>query len=84
MRLQEFLMDGKGKYSAIRLSFLCWMLGVLVMWGWVSFQQKSLQPIPESVITLIGIAVGGKVVQRIGEKENTTTPTETNKQILNG
>ena len=56
-----------GKLSASRLLLLTWGLGVLLVWAVGSFGTGELLPIPESVVTVLGILVGGKTVQRFGE-----------------
>ncbi len=69
MRLQEFLEDKKAKaFSATRLGFLLWVVGALVVWIYASWRAVALQPVPESVVTILGLLAGGKVVQRYGER----------------
>jgi hypothetical protein len=64
-----FIMDkGTDEYSATRLAFLVWVLGVFLVWVLASVRTSSLQAIPESVLTLVGILAGGKAVQRFGER----------------
>lgn len=68
MRLQEFFEDKKAKtFSATRLGFLLWVIGVLVVWVYASWQVAALQSVPESVVTILGLLATGKVVQRYGE-----------------
>lgn len=67
MKILEFLQDDNGGFSATRLAFLLWVLGLLTIWLIASAKAGSLQAIPESVITLLGILMGGKVVQKFGE-----------------
>ncbi|MEN8183703.1 MAG: hypothetical protein ABFS46_14335 [Myxococcota bacterium] len=56
-----------GKLSASRLLLLTWGIGVLLVWTVGSSTAGELLPIPESVVTVLGILVGGKTVQRFGE-----------------
>ena len=66
---RQFLQDkGKTELSATRLVLFIWATGVLVVWGVVSIVAKSIQTIPESVITVLGLALGAKAVQRFGER----------------
>lgn len=67
-KLQEFLQEDNGAFSSSRLAFLLWVIGVLLVWMMVSFKSGSLQEIPETVATIIGILMTGKVVQKFGEK----------------
>jgi hypothetical protein len=69
MELNAFFLDkGKSEPSATRLAFLLWAIGVLIVWACVSLATKSLLALPESVVTILGILMGGKAVQRFGEK----------------
>jgi len=56
--------------SASRLLLLLWGVGVLIVWAITSLTTtpRVLAAIPESVVTVLGIVVGGKTVQRFGEK----------------
>ena len=65
--MASFLQEDDGKWSAARLALLLWVVGVLLIWAIVSLRMKQLQPIPESVVTVIGILTTGKVVQKFGE-----------------
>lgn len=68
MKILEFLQEDNGGFSAGRLAFLLWIAGVLVVWLITSIKSSSLQAIPDSVATVIGILMTGKVVQKFGEK----------------
>jgi predicted membrane protein len=69
VKWRQFFQDkANEEFSATRLVLFIWATGVLVVWGIVSFNAKSLQAIPESVITILGLALGAKAVQRFGER----------------
>lgn len=70
MDVVEFLQDkGQGnKLSATRLAMLLWALSVLVVWIVISVRTNVPASIPESVVTILGIVLGGKAIQRFGEK----------------
>ena len=69
IKWRQFLEDkGNQNLSATRLVLFIWATGVLVVWAVVSIVAKSIQAIPESVITVLGLALGGKAVQRFGER----------------
>ena len=68
MKLSTFLEDNNGGFSAMRLALLLWVVGLLVVWLIGSIKGGgTLQEIPGSVLTLVGILTGGKAVQRFGE-----------------
>lgn len=67
-RLLEFLEEPQGGLSSCRLTLMLWTLGVLTCWVVVSIQKQALQPLDESVTTLTGILISGKVVQRFAER----------------
>jgi hypothetical protein len=69
MKFLQFLEDTSGGFSAMRLAMLAWIAGLLVIWCFISYKEAKLQPIPESLTTIIGILVSGKVVQRFGENQ---------------
>jgi hypothetical protein len=56
------------KPSAMRAALLFWVLGVLGVWIFASIDGKALQAVPDSVITILGLVVGGKAAQRFAEK----------------
>lgn len=64
MKIQKFLQDGNGEFSATRLGFLLWVVGVLMVWIYMAASRPDYNlHIDTSVITLIGILMTGKVVQ---------------------
>jgi hypothetical protein len=72
-KLTEFFKESNGNFSATRLAFLIWAFGVLIVWGVPSVRHGKLEPIPESVVVVIGMLMTGKVVQKINEPSNTST-----------
>lgn len=69
MDLSEFVKEKvTNKLSASRLLLLLWGIGVLIIWAITSLKTGVLATIPDSVVTVLGIVVGGKTVQRFGEK----------------
>ena len=69
MALEQFLQDKKtNTLSAMRLALFWWVFGVSLIWGYVSIRTLELQPIPESVVAILGLLLGGKVVQRFAEQ----------------
>lgn len=67
MNLLQFFKDGDGQYSAMRLGFLLWVLGLLGIWGYVCVSKQAIVAIDPTVLTLLGILTGGKVVQSATE-----------------
>jgi hypothetical protein len=66
-KVVQFLQEKNGDFSSTRLAFLLWIIGTLIAWVWVSVTQGTLQPIDETVVTIIGILMTGKVVQKFPE-----------------
>jgi hypothetical protein len=66
-RLHEFFEDHSGGLSSARLLMILWGVGILGVWMAASIRAGVLVPIDGSVITMFGVAVGGKVAQRFGE-----------------
>ena len=75
-KLGEFFQDGNGTLSATRLGFLLWVIGVLVIWIVDSLNSTpmALQKIDQSVLTLIGILMGGKAVQSFSPNDGKAPP----------
>lgn len=69
-KMLEFLQENNGGFSATRLGFLLWVIGVLVVWIMNSLKSGTLAPIDSSVTAVIGILMTGKVVQKFGEKDD--------------
>lgn len=65
-----FLQDDNGNLSSMRLAFLLWVVGVLVIWGVASLKAGELKMIPDSVTTIVGVLMGGKVMQKFGEQSS--------------
>ena len=64
MQCQQFLQDGNGRFSATRLAFLLWTVGVLAVWIYLSINHPNTDiRIDSSVTVLIGVLMTGKVVQ---------------------
>lgn len=70
MKILEFVSESNGKLSSGRLIVVTWSLGVFAVWGYASYVLGSLATIPESVIVMFGTAIGGKVVQKFGERKD--------------
>jgi hypothetical protein len=62
-----FIREGNGKLSSSRLLVLLWGGGVFLIWAIASLQGETLQAIPDSVITIVGVLISAKTVQRFGE-----------------
>jgi len=65
--LRGLLSDAGGNPSSIRLAMLAGVVVVLAAWATVSLQTHTLQPIPESVVTLVTILTGAKLGQKFIE-----------------
>ena len=83
-KFAEFFQENNGTLSATRLAFLIWAFGVLVVWGIPSIRHEKLEPIPESVVVVIGMLMTGKVVQKFSESSTSTSEVQTSQPISNG
>lgn len=66
--MSSLLEDNAGGLSSIRAAMLAWLVAVGATWVFVAIATRSLPDIPGGVLTFTGMLVGGKVVQRFGEK----------------
>jgi putative effector of murein hydrolase LrgA (UPF0299 family) len=74
VKLSQFLKEENGQYSATRLAFILWAIGVLIIFMYQGFRTTNLADlkIDGSIITILGILTTGKVSQKFFEsKENT-------------
>lgn len=60
------LYDDKGNPSSTRLALIVWVFGVLLIWGIKTLKDPAfpLLEIPESIMYIFGILMGGKVGQK--------------------
>jgi hypothetical protein len=63
----SFIREENGKLSSSRLLLMIWGGGVFLIWAISSLKSATLQTIPDSVITVVGLCLGAKTVQRFGE-----------------
>ncbi|MFA5152775.1 MAG: hypothetical protein WC554_09465 [Clostridia bacterium] len=89
-KMSEMLGGADGYWSAMRWISVTTANLILLVWMIISIDKWELQPIPESVVTIFGIAVAGKWAQKINEsKENiagvngTEIPPTDKPQLLN-
>lgn len=66
--LQSLLEDNAGGYSSIRVFMLLWFLCLAPIWIYVCYKTQTIADIPTGVLGFTAMIVGGKVVQRFGEK----------------
>ena len=62
------LQDNGGGISSQRVLLLVWCAVLIVVWCVVAIKTKTIPDIPAGVLTLSGIIIGGKVLQRFGEQ----------------
>lgn len=65
--LKSLLEDNSGGLSSCRVVMLVWTMALFGTWVTVAYKTKSLPDVPTGVLTLTGMILGGKVVQRFGE-----------------
>ncbi len=77
-KMSEMLGGADGYWSAMRWISVTTANLILLVWMIISIDKWELQSIPESVVTIFGIAVAGKWAQKINEsKENIAGVNET-------
>ena len=70
-KLSEMFSGADGFWSAMRWITVTTCNTIILVWAAVSIYNWDMQAIPESVVTVFGIAIAGKYVQSINEtKEN--------------
>lgn len=82
MKFSQFFQDDTGALSAMRLMFIVWGLGVFVTWTVLSIIAKQMQPIPSGVIEILGMCIGGKVIQAFSENSTTITSNQPVTQVV--
>jgi hypothetical protein len=86
MNISEFLQEDNGKRSVTRLVLLLWAIGMLAVWVVGSFHHiyfglgEGLLELPASTITLLGLLIAGKVVQK-HEEQPAVTVSDTPKTV---
>ena len=68
----SLVQEKQGKVSTSRVLLLLWGVGLFLVWAFVSIINRNIAEIPESVVTVIGILSGSKVLQRFGENTDKT------------
>lgn len=81
LKILQFFQEDNGVLSAIRLAFISWTFGLLIVWMNSSIQHKRVDEVPASVVALITVFMTGKVSQKIVEQNipisNEVTLTQT-------
>ena len=67
--LRNVLSEAGGAPSSVRLVMFGWNLAVLVVWLTLCIYYHGMVKIDESVLGVLAIANGGKIVQRFGEPD---------------
>lgn len=66
--LKSMFEDNSGGISTMRVIAFLWMLILTSTWAFVAYKTQSIPDIPEGVLAVTGTLIGGKVIQRFGEK----------------
>lgn len=76
--LKNLIADGTGAPSSMRIAFLLIISAVLAVWVTLCIRSGSFIPLPNSILTLLGVAMAGKVGQSLTEaiptKDAPSTP----------
>lgn len=70
----DMLSDNSGGISVLRVVTLLWMSLVFVVWTYVAFHNGTVPDLPSGVVSICGLTLGAKVIQRFGEKDNEQPP----------
>lgn len=62
--LGEFFQEGAGGFSMTRLTTFALVVIPILIWTAVSLYHWSLQELPASVVTSMGIGTAGKLLQK--------------------
>lgn len=68
--LAQFFKDSSGDFSAMRLVFISWSLGVLVLFIHLCLVGQGFVEVPNQVIEILGLTLTGKVAQSYIEGKN--------------
>ena len=68
MKLLQFLKEGDGQYSSMRLVMLMWNIALLGVWIYTSIKTGAMAPIDWSALGALGIVQAGKVAQSFSEE----------------
>ncbi|WP_183035956.1 hypothetical protein [Cupriavidus sp. UME77] len=81
--IPKFFKDGYGSFSATRLVFVLWALGVLSAWLYTAFKSPELasKVLDPSVVTILGILMTGKTVQSFSSNDGPNGVTSPPKPI---
>ena len=66
----QFLKDSKGQTSSMRVINFLTTAVILVVWGAVCYQNKTIVDIPPTVLGLFGGSQGLKVIQKWVEENS--------------
>jgi hypothetical protein len=64
LKFLQFFQERGGSLSSNRLVYVIWMLGMLIVWGNLSFKENKMAEIPESNLLVIALLLTGKVLQK--------------------
>lgn len=70
METSNFLKDKTGKFSAMRLALFVYLVPVIATWAFICLSKKELLPLDNSLITGLGLFLGGKSIQHFSEAKD--------------
>ena len=71
--MNGFLQDSTGNNSSYRLAYLIVIVLVMGMWIFMSVTKHELVELPATILSLLVVLAGGKVLQSNVELNATTT-----------
>jgi hypothetical protein len=74
VKIFEFLEDPRGKLSGLRIAILVWIVTICFNITYLSILNEKFVGPDASMITGLGMLLGGKVVQNFSEQKNLEKP----------
>lgn len=73
MKINEILEDPNGKLSSLRVAILFWIATICFNSVYLTIVTEKLTGADSSMVTGLGILLGGKAVQSYAENKSTET-----------
>ena len=81
MNWTQIFRDDGGAISSMRVIFVLWGFGVFTVWTILSIIARQMQPIPSGTVEIMGMCLGGKVIQSFSENATTITSNQPISQV---
>ncbi len=68
-KIKETFQDKCGKTSAIRVALFVYLVPLIFTWTFISISVGQIQPLDNTLVTGLGLLVGGKSIQHFSEQK---------------